>query len=94
MLPYSYYSPNKIQQIKKTIEELLAEKGLTSGKVETQVNTKGKNELEVVFNIDEGPKIRVGEIVFEGSPKLLESTLQSAFKENKNRINWPKTSPI
>jgi outer membrane protein insertion porin family len=90
LLPYSYYSPNKVQQIKKTIEELLAEKGLTSGKVETQVNNRGKNELEVVFNIDEGPKIRVGDIVFEGSPKLLESTLQGAFKENKKHgvITW------
>ncbi len=90
LLPYSYYSPHKVQQIKKTIEELLTEKGLTAGKVETQVNSKGKNELELVFNIDEGPKIKVGDIVFEGSPKLLESTLMSAFKENKKHglLTW------
>lgn len=90
ILPYSYFSSSKIQKIERTIKDLLVEKGLTSGVVRTEVNKKGKNELEVVFNINEGPKIKVGDIVFEGKPKLAESKLLGAFKENKEHglISW------
>jgi outer membrane protein insertion porin family len=90
LLPYSYYSPYKVQKIKATIGDLLAEKGLTSGQVEAEINPQGKNEMEVVFKIDEGPKIRVGDIAFEGKPKIPESALRGAFKENKEHglITW------
>jgi len=90
ILPYSYYSPYKIQRIQKTIEDLLLEKGLHAAKVKVKIDKKGKNELEVLFDINEGPKIRVGDIVFEGKPKLLESVLRGAMKENKKHgiIGW------
>lgn len=90
ILPYSYYSPHKVQRIQRTIEELLLEKGLQSGEVKVATNKKGMNEIEVVFDIKEGPKTKVGEIVFEGRPKLLQSVLRGAFKENKKHglISW------
>ncbi|MGD2245760.1 MAG: outer membrane protein assembly factor BamA [Candidatus Aminicenantes bacterium] len=90
VLPYSYYSPYKIQRIKETVKELLVEKGLTSGTVKVQENKKGNNELEIVFDINEGPKVKVGEILFEGRTKLREHTLVRAFKENQkhNLISW------
>ena len=83
ILPYSYYSPSKIRRITATIESLLAEKGLMDGKVEVESNQKGNNEIDVVIKIDEGPKLRVGEIVFEGKTKLRDSTLRASVKENK-----------
>ncbi len=83
ILPYSYYSPHKIQRITATVKDLLLEKGLMDGEVEVKANKTGKNEVEVVFEIDEGPKLRVGEIQFEGNSKLRDSTLRNALKENK-----------
>lgn len=83
ILPYSYYSPYKIHRIKQTIKELLLEKGLTDGNIDVNLDKKGKNELEVVFHIKEGSRIKVGEIVFEGNPRLRESVLKGAMKENK-----------
>ncbi len=83
ILPYSYYSPAKIRRITATIEDLLVEKGLMDGKVEVETNKKGNNEIDIVIQIDEGPKLRVGEIVFEGKTKLRENTLRAAVKENK-----------
>lgn len=83
ILPYSYYSPYKVQRITATIKDLLLEKGLMDGKVEVKTNRMGNNEVGVVFEVDEGPKMRVGEIVFEGNMKLRDSTLRNAFKENK-----------
>ncbi|UCC40046.1 MAG: outer membrane protein assembly factor BamA [Candidatus Aminicenantes bacterium] len=90
ILPYSYYSPHKIQKIQSRIEELLLEKGLQSGEVKVATNKKGKNEVEVVFDIKEGPKTKVGEVVFEGNPKLLPSVLIGGMKENKKHglLSW------
>jgi len=90
ILPYSYYSPYKIQRIEETIKELLFEKGLTTGTVKIEENKKGSNELEIVFDIDEGPKIKVGEIYFKGQPMLRVGILMSGIKENKkhNLYSW------
>ncbi|MCJ7680790.1 MAG: outer membrane protein assembly factor BamA, partial [Candidatus Aminicenantes bacterium] len=83
ILPYSHYNPYKIQKIEETIKELLAEKGLPDGQVVVERNQKGQNELEILFRISEGAKIRVGEVIFEGEPKLRGSLLREALKENK-----------
>jgi outer membrane protein insertion porin family len=90
ILPYSYYSPAKVQKIKRTIGDLLAEKGLQTAKIDAEVARKGKNEVDLTFRIDEGPKVRVGEIVFEGRSKIPESALREAMKDNKahNVLSW------
>ncbi|MFP4081700.1 MAG: outer membrane protein assembly factor BamA [Candidatus Aminicenantes bacterium] len=90
ILPYSYYSSFKVQRIKKTIQELLLEKGLQSGEVEVQIEKKGKNELDVIFDIREGPKIKVAEVEFKGRTKLPESILKEAMKQNKphSLLSW------
>jgi outer membrane protein insertion porin family len=83
ILPYSYYSPFKIQRVTATIQDLLLEKGLMDGKVDVKTEKKGNNEVEIIFEVNEGPKLRVGEIAFEGRTKLRESTLRGAISENK-----------
>jgi len=90
VLPYSYYNPHKIQKITKTIEDLLAEKGLHAAKVDVETSKKGKGEVDIQFKIDEGPKVRVGEVEFIGKPKLPQSTLREAMKENQqlNLLSW------
>lgn len=89
IMVYSYYSPHKVKEIKKVIEDLLQEKGLMSGTVEAKTNQIGKNEVEILFDIKEGPKMKIGEVVFEGKPKLLPSALRGAMKENKRQnVFW------
>lgn len=90
VLPYSYYSPAKIQRVKQTIEGLLMEKGLTGGEIRADLNKKGNNELGIVFRIKEGTKIKVGEIVFAGSPPLADRELSAAMKELKPHgfLSW------
>ncbi len=89
VMAYSYYSPYKVKEIKKIIEDLLQEKGLMSGTVEVKTNQIGKNEVEILFDINEGPKMKIGEVEFEGSPKLLPSVLRGAMKENKRQnVFW------
>ena len=83
VLAYSYYNPSKIQKIKKTIEELLADKGLHAAKIDIETTKRGKSELDVLFKIDEGPKVRVGQVEFTGRPKLSQTALREAMKENQ-----------
>jgi len=90
LLPYSYYNPYKIKKIQKTILDLLAEKGLQAAKVEVETERKGKNELELAFKIDEGPKLRIADVVFIGQPKLPPSLLREAMKTNQEHsfFSW------
>jgi outer membrane protein insertion porin family len=90
ILPYSYYSAFKVQRIKDTITDLLYEKGLLASKIETETVKQGKNEVEVQVRIDEGPKLRVGDVVFDGGTKVPASTLKWSMKENRphSLFNW------
>lgn len=90
ILPYSYYSPAKVQKVKRTISDLLSEKGLLAAKIDTEVRKTGKNEVELMVRIDEGPKVRVGEVVFEGDTKLPDNMLKWAMKDNRPHtfFNW------
>jgi len=96
IIPYSFYSPYKIQLIKATIEELLVEKGLYSGEVKTVVDDKEKSRVDLIFEINEGKKIKIGEIVFEGEAKLPSSVLRKAMTENKKHgiISWIKRKDV
>lgn len=90
VLPYSYYSAYKIQRIRDTITDLLYEKGLLASKIETETVKQGKNEVDIVVRVDEGPKLRVGEVVFDGGTKVPASTLKWSMKENRPHtfFNW------
>ncbi|HDT14449.1 MAG TPA: outer membrane protein assembly factor BamA, partial [Candidatus Aminicenantes bacterium] len=90
ILPYSYYSAYRVERIKDTISELLYEKGLLASTVEAETVKRGTNEVDVLFTIDEGPKLRVGDIVFEGGTKIPASTLTWAMKDNRphSLFNW------
>jgi outer membrane protein insertion porin family len=90
ILPYSYYSAFKVQRIKDTIADMLAEKGLLASKIESEVVRQGKNEVDVQIRIDEGPKVRVGDVAFEGDTKIQSSKLEYSMKENRphSMFNW------
>ncbi len=94
--PYSFYSPYKIQLIKTTIEELLAEKGLYSGEVKAVVKEMENSRVDIVFEINEGKKIRIDQILFEGETKLPSSVLRKAMTENKKYgvVSWLKGKGI
>lgn len=89
LLPYSYYSPYKIMKVEEVIKELLQSKGLVNGKVNTKIK-KEKGEFEISFEIDEGSKVRVGEIAFEGNKRLSSKALRKGMKEIKKHgiIAW------
>ncbi len=87
---YSFCSPYELERTKNSIKELLLEKGFSSGRVEVIINKNKSNSQEIVFQIDEGEKARVGEIMFVGETVIPKSVLLNAVKENqRHRIeSW------
>ena len=79
----SFYNPSKTQRIKKIIEEFLMEKGFEQGKVDVDLRQREENSVEVAFLIKEGPRFKVGDVVFSGNPKLSSRRLRDAMNENR-----------
>lgn len=90
ILAYSHFNAHRLQRVKATIDELLQEKGLLAAKIDMEIKKQGKNEVDVIIKIDEGPKLRVGEIVFEGETRLPSNYLRWAMKDNRPHsfFNW------
>jgi outer membrane protein insertion porin family len=90
ILPYSYYSPAKVQKVRATIGTLLAEKGLTGGDVTAQVERRGPTEVNLAFQIREGDLARVGQVIFAGTLGLHRDALMGAMKDNKKHdlLTW------
>lgn len=77
----SQYDPNKIQRARNVLQEYLAERGRQFATVEPEIHQVPPSSLEVVFKVDEGPKVKVGEITFEGndhfSPRLIKRSMKN-----------------
>jgi outer membrane protein insertion porin family len=76
----SQYDPNKVQHAAVVIKEYLAERGRQFATVEPEVRQIPPSSLEVVFNVNEGPKVNVGKITIEGNQALSQRDVVRAMK--------------
>ena len=74
------YDPNVINHAAVVIKELLAEHGHQFATVDPQLRRIPPSSLEVVFNIMEGPKIKVGEITILGNKAFSRRQVVEAMK--------------
>ncbi|MGH2575293.1 MAG: outer membrane protein assembly factor BamA [Ignavibacteria bacterium] len=81
-------SPQTIKDIEYNIQKMYIEEGypLAEVKVDQLVNTY--NEAQLRVKIDEGSKISVDKIVFEGNRKISSGDLKGAMEETSERIWW------
>ena len=64
----SQFDPTRIKKAEVVIKELLAEHGRQFATVKpTFERLPGTNAVKLTFNIDEGPKVKVGKILFTGN---------------------------
>ncbi len=84
----SQYDPNKIQRAKNVLVEMEAERGHQYAKVDAQVHRVPPSSLELTFKIDEGPKVKVGNIEIEGNKDLSSRDVIRAMK-NSHPIGIP-----
>ena len=63
----SQYDPNKIQRAVIVLRELLGERGHEYATVTPVIEQVPPSSLKLTFNVDEGPKVKVGNIVIQGN---------------------------
>jgi outer membrane protein insertion porin family len=76
----SQYDPNKVQHAAVVIKEYLAERGRQFATVQPEVRQVPPSSLEIVFKINEGPKIKVGKITVEGNHAFSQLEVIRAMK--------------
>lgn len=74
----------ELYRIKSVIEEMYAEKGYRFAEAEYALEPVGEGEeRRVVFTIDEGDRVRIGDIRFEGNTVFREARLRWEMKNTK-----------
>jgi outer membrane protein insertion porin family len=76
----SPYDPTKVKKAEVAVKELLSENGRQFATIHTEVRQIPPSAVEVILNIKEGPKVKVGKIRFEGNKVLSDRRLRRAMK--------------
>src|ERR1700677_1055111 len=84
----SQYDPNKVQRARNVLLDLLAEHGHLSATVDPQIRRVPPSSLEITFKINEGPKVKVGNIDITGNTVFSDKEVVRAMK-NLHPIGIP-----
>jgi outer membrane protein insertion porin family len=84
------FDPNKVQRASIVLKEFLAERGRQFATVEPEIRQIPPSSLEVVFRVNEGPKVKVGEINIEGNMVFGDREVRRAMR-NLRPIGIPKS---
>jgi len=81
----SIYEPAKIRAAEKAVKELLLQNGRPLGTVHSEIEQVPPSSVRLTFVVDEGPKVRIGDIRFVGTTIFPEKELKTALKLTKER---------
>src|ERR1700675_413933 len=84
----SQYDPNRVQRARNVLLELLAERGHQYAKVTPEIKRVPPSSLEITFKVDEGPKVKVGNIDVKGNTVFPNREVIRAMK-NTHPIGIP-----
>jgi outer membrane protein insertion porin family len=76
----SRYDPTAVQRAVVVLKELLGERGRQYAEVTPEVRQIPPSSVAVKFNIQEGPKVKVGNINFEGNEVLPDRQVRNSMK--------------
>ena len=75
------FDPGKINGARLVLREALAEKGHPDAKVDIEVEEINQTSIALIFNVDEGPRVRIKQILFTGAgDKFAQRRLKGAMK--------------
>ena len=88
----TFYDPTKARKVESIIKEMLAQKGRPFGSVKHEAKNIGGSGQQLSFIIDEGPKAKVHEIVFDGNQVFADGKLAGRMKKVKEpgffNLSW------
>ncbi|HTY63595.1 MAG TPA: outer membrane protein assembly factor BamA [Acidobacteriota bacterium] len=81
----SQFDPSKIEAAKRALRMLLMQNGRPLGTVRSEIDNLPPSSVRVRFIIDEGPKVRIGQIRFVGNKIFKDQELRDSMKLTKER---------
>ena len=81
-------SEQKLQDIKYNLEKYYSEEGYGLAKVKVDKLISANNEARIRVKINEGNKLTVRNIKFEGNTHLTKSDLKDAMEETSEKVWW------
>ncbi len=88
----TFYDPAKARKVEAIIREMLNQKGRPFATVKHEAKTIGGAGQQLSFIIEDGPKAKVAEIVFEGNEVYSDATLRGKMKKIKEpgffNLSW------
>ena len=88
----SQYDPNKVQHATVVLQEYLAERGRQFATVEPQLHQVPPAGVSIIFKVDEGPKVKVNEINFQGNKVFSHLDADAVDEEPASRMGFPTPS--
>jgi outer membrane protein insertion porin family len=80
----SQFDPTKIKRAEVVLRELLAERGRQFAEVKpTYERLATSNAVKLVFNVDEGPKVKVGNIIIQGNHAFSSRKIIRAMRHSR-----------
>ncbi|HZS09786.1 MAG TPA: outer membrane protein assembly factor BamA [Blastocatellia bacterium] len=76
----SQLDPAKVNAARNVLRELLAEKGHPDSTVDVEIEDISATAVALIYNISEGQRVRVKEIVFTGQTRFSQRQLRHAMK--------------
>jgi len=73
----------ELARLVAAIEQLYSDKGYRFAEVDYRTETAGPGERRVVFTIDEGDRVRIGDIDFEGNTVFSDPRLRLTMRKTK-----------
>ena len=77
------YDPTKVKKAEVVLKELLSEHGRQFATIRSEIRPIPPASVAVTFVINEGPKVKVGKIVFEGNKNVSSRYLRDSMKNLK-----------
>ena len=76
----SPFDQTRVKRGESLLKQMLAEKGHQNATVSTSVDQVGTNSVDITFNIEEGPKLKVQKITIEGNHAFSTGQIKRAMK--------------
>ncbi|MFQ5928710.1 MAG: outer membrane protein assembly factor BamA [Acidobacteriota bacterium] len=81
----SPFDASKLPKARRAIQMLLDQNGRPLGRVEAETERITSSSVKLIFTIDEGPKVRIGDIRFEGNTVFDDGELRKALELTRER---------
>jgi outer membrane protein insertion porin family len=76
----SPFDQTRVKRAEAVLKQMLAEKGHQNATVSTNVDQTGPGSVDITFNVNEGPKLKVEKITIEGNHAFTTREVKRAMK--------------